>query len=334
MPLIRLLLLGCLAAGSAAGLRADVPPALAAPPAAPAPVVRPDAARPAAPPALLPPPAPPSGAAVSAESPGVPLLPAEIIARATARLKGLVERQDALLGALSKEGADVDNLKRDIQTLLFEYDDFLRTYPTFTPGYVTYGLLLGKVGMRRESSMILLRANQLDPNLPIVKNQLGNHLAEEGETVEAANYFIAAARLDPNEALYHFQLGRLLAVARDDFIKSGQWTPQQLDVTMLDAFKRAAELAPDNITYAYSYAESFYELAEPRWDEALKVWGAIENRAAPGLEQDTIRLQAANILIKQHQIDHARLLLATVTTAELAKQKQKLLDQLAANPEK
>ncbi len=329
MPLSRLLLLGCIAVLPAAGLRADAPPALAAPP----PAARPGVNRPAAlPPATQPVPA--SAAATSDAAPGVPSLPVEVIARATARLKELVARQDALLATLSSGEADVDNVKRDIQTLLFDYDGLLQTYPTFVPAYVTYGLLLSKVGMRRESSMILLRANQLDPNLPLVKNQLGNYLAEEGEPVEAANYFIAAARLAPDEPLYHYQLGRLLAVARNDFLKSGLWTRQQVDVTMLDAFKRAAELAPDNITYAYGYAESFYELAEPRWDEALKVWGAMEDRAAPGLEKDTIRLQAANVLIKQKQFDHARLLLAAVTTGELAKQKQKLLDQLPANPEK
>jgi tetratricopeptide (TPR) repeat protein len=243
----------------------------------------------------------------------------------------LVVRQDSLLAALGQEGADQDNIKRDIQTLLFDYDAFLRVYPTFAPGYVTYGLLLGKVGMRRQSAVMLLKANQLDPNLPIVKNQLGNYLAEEGEPVEAANYFIAATRLAPDESLYHYQLGTLLTAARDDFLKSGQWTRQQLDEAVQTAFKRAAELAPDNIPYAYRYAESFYDLAEPKWAAALEVWGELEGRVSPGLEKDTIRLQAANVLIKQKRFDHARLLLSTVTTGSLFQQKQKLLDQLEAS---
>jgi tetratricopeptide (TPR) repeat protein len=308
MPLLRLLLLPCLALAGAAKLAADVPP----PPATPA----------------APPPAAPASDSDTAA------LPAEVIAQATARLKELVKRQDALLAAAGREDADMDNVKRDIQTLMFDYDDFLRIYPTFAPGYVTYGLLLGKVGMRRESASILLKANQLDPNLPLVKNQLGNYLAEEGEPIEAANYFISAIRLAPNEPLYHYQLGTLLTEARDNFLKSGQWTRAQLDQTMQEAFRHAAELAPDNITYAYSYAFSFYDLAEPEWDEALRVWGALEDRVSPGLEKETIRLQAANILIKQKKFDHARMLLGTVTAEKLQEQKQKLLDQLAAKPEK
>lgn len=259
---------------------------------------------------------------------------AAIAARATPRLKELVARQDALLAELGKEGVDQDRVKRDIQTLIFDYDDYLHSFPNFAPGYVTYGLLLGKVGMRRESVAILLKANQRDPNIPIVKNQIGNYLAEEGEPIEAANYFISATRLAPDEPLYHYQLGTLLAEARDDFLKSGQWTRAQIDRTMQDALRRAAELAPKNFAYAYSYAQSFSDLADPNWDEALKVWGSMEDQAAPGLEKETLRLHTVNILIKQKKFDRASLLLATVTAEPLKSQKQKLLDQLPVNAEK
>ena len=68
-----------------------------------------------------------------------------------------------------------------------------------------------------------MRANQLDSDLPLVKNQLGNYLAEEGRPLEAINYYLAATRLEPKEPLYHFQIGTLLSAARDDFLKSGEW---------------------------------------------------------------------------------------------------------------
>jgi tetratricopeptide (TPR) repeat protein len=317
MRFLRSVLTLCVIPVAATPLAADAPPALAAPPAST--VSRP----------LVPAPAsPPAAAAVSP----APALPPAALEKAAARLKELVTRQDALLAAAAKENADEDNLKRDIQNLIFEYDAFLRIYPTFAPGYVTYGLLLGKVGMRRQSSAILLKANQLDPDIPVVKNQLGNYLAEEGEPVAAVNYFIAAIRLAPDEPLYHYQLGTLLAEARDDFLTSGQWTRPQLDKAMHEAFRRAAELASENIAYAYRYAESFYDLAEPSWDDALQVWGALEERVAPGVERETIRLHAANILLKQGKPDHARLLLATVSAEPLKGQKQKLLDQMAAAP--
>lgn len=308
----------------------------------PAPLAAPKTTAPAAP--TAPPPAPafappprnpdPSGLVVNLPAADTAGLPADVIAQATAKLKELVARQNALVTAAGQPGADLDNIKRDIQTLLFDYDRYLRTYPTFAPGYVTYGLLLGRVGMRREAAAILLKANQLDANLPLVKNQLGNYLAEQGEPIEAANYYLAAIQLAPNEPLYHYQLGTLLTEARDDFLQSGQWNRAQIDHTMQEAFKRASELAPTNIAYAYAYAFSFYDLAVPDWDAALKVWGALEDRVSPGLEKETVRLHAANVLIKQKKYDYARLILNTVTVLPLQADKQKLLDQLPATPGK
>jgi tetratricopeptide (TPR) repeat protein len=308
---------------------------LAVPPAAPAPQPTPTAAT-LAPPAATKPSAPAPSATAAPNPAHEDDIPADVAARATPLLKKLVARQDKLLDELGKDHSrdEDDRLQREIQNLIYDYDDFLRGFPKFTPAYVTYGLLLDKVGMRRQSVVILLKANELNPDVPIVKNQLGDYLAEEGNPIEAANYFISAIRLAPKEPLYHYQLGTVLLEGRDNFLKSGLWTRAQIDHTMNEAFKKAAELAPGNIIYAYSYAHSFNDMANPNWDEALKVWGALEHQCSPGLEKDTIRLQAANILIKQKKFDLARFLLTTVTTDSLKVQKQKLLDQLPANVEK
>ena len=99
---------------------------------------------------------------------------------------------------------------------------FLRENPGFAAGYEAYGYLLSKTAMRKEAIAMLLKANQLDPDIALVKNQLGAMLAEEGQPLQAAPYFIAAIQLEPNEPLYHFQLGTLLVEARDDFLKAGQ----------------------------------------------------------------------------------------------------------------
>jgi tetratricopeptide (TPR) repeat protein len=252
-------------------------------------------------------------------------------------LQSLITRQQLLLAAATREnnpGFDEQNFRQKMQDLVFDFEAYLKKYPDVAAGYAAYGVLLGKIDMRRQSSAMLLKANQLDPNLPLVKNQLGNYLAEEGKPLEAVNYFLAAIKLDPNEPLYHYQLGTLLTEARDDFLKSGDWQRPALDRAMREAFRRAAELAPNRIEFTYRYGESFYDLENPDWDEALKVWGALEERLKPGLEQETVRLHAANILIAQGKFDHARALLATVTAAPLAKQKEKLVAQLPETEKK
>jgi tetratricopeptide (TPR) repeat protein len=190
-------------------------------------------------------------------------------------------------------------------------------------------MLLGKVGMTREAVGMLLKANQLDGEIPVVKNEIARFLAEDGKMAEALPWLMAAIKLEPAEPLYHYHLGKLLTEGRDDLIATGEFTRATLDTAMLDAFRRGAELAPGNMAYAYRAAEAYYDLEAPRWEEALKAWGALEEKAKPGLEQQTIRLHAANVLGKLGRAEHARALLVTVTEGPLQKQKQTLLDELA-----
>jgi len=251
-------------------------------------------------------------------------------------LRQLVERQKELLAEAAKGGErlDQDNLQLQMQQVSQGYEALLRDNPDYAPGYAAYGYLLGKIGLRKESIAHLLKANTLDPDVPLVKNQIGNFLAEEGRPLEAIPYFMAAIRLAPKEPLYHYQLGTLLHEARDDCLKSGEWTADGLTHAEHEAFRQAAELAPDRIEFTYRYAESFYDLTTPDWDGALKAWGALEEKAPSEVERQTMRLQAANVLLKQGKPDHARLLLNTVTEVSLQAQKQKLVAQLPANAEK
>src|SRR5204862_3878459 len=135
---------------------------------------------------------------------------------------------------------------------------------------------------------------------------------EDGKPLDAAPYFLAAIKLAPNEPLYHYQLGTLLAEARDDFLKSGNWTRASLDEAMHEGFKRAAELAPDRFEFAYRYAESFYDLEKPDWDGALKAWSGLEEKAPTAIERQTMRLHAVNICLKLGKRDHAKALLETI----------------------
>ncbi len=247
------------------------------------------------------------------------------------KLRQITERQKEIFDAAAKQGEKLDeeSFRAQVQSIVHEYELLLRENPKFAVGYAAYGYLLGKVDMRKESASMLLKANQLDPDIPLVKNQLGNYMAEEGKPLQAAPYFIAAIKLAPSEPLYHYQLGSLLAEAREDFLKSGEWTRESLEKAMFEAFQKAAALAPDRFEFQYRYAESFYDLEKPDWDAALKLWSALEEKAQTPIERQTMRLHAANILLKQGKRAHAETLLATVDEPNLQAQKQKLVAALA-----
>jgi hypothetical protein len=130
-----------------------------------------------------------------------------------------------------------------------------------------------------------------------VKNELGNYFAEEGQAARGAQLLPSAIKLEPGEPLYHYQLGSLLYEARDDFLKSGEWTRAAVDHSMQEAFRSAAELAPDRIEFSYRYAESFYDMQDPDWAAALRPGRVLRRRAQSEIERQTMRLHEANVLL-------------------------------------
>jgi tetratricopeptide (TPR) repeat protein len=244
--------------------------------------------------------------------------------------KQLVERQKELLEEAAKENPNFDeaSFQLQIEQVCRGYEELLRANPKFAAGYAAYGYLLGKLDQKKQAIAMLLKANQMDADQPLVKNQIGNYLAEEGKPLEALPYYMSALKLAPNEPLYHYQLGTLLYEARDDFLKSGEWRQEAIDHSIHEAFRQAAELAPERIEFTYRYAESFYHLEPPDWDGALKAWSTLELKAPTSVERETMRLHTANVMIKQGKIDEARRVLDTITESALAKPKEKLVAQL------
>ena len=246
-------------------------------------------------------------------------------------LVDIVERQHDIFAKAEKEGDHLDQawLGGELESVIKSYDILIQKNPDYALAYGGYGMLLGKVGMTREAVIMLLKANKLDPTMSEVKNQIAVHLAEDGKPVDALPWVTAAIDLEPNKALYHFHLGELLAAGRADFVRTGQFDDTKLDQTMLNAFKRAAELAPGDFPISYRYAKAYYELATPRWAEALTIWEKLEQTAVNDQQRQLVRLQRANVLIKLGRQSEARPLLDTVTNVDLAVEKQTLLDELA-----
>ena len=147
----------------------------------------------------------------------------ETVNLAERSLKKIVEQQKAVFAEANRLGDQMDegSFKQQIQSVVHDYELLLRNNPKFAAGYAAYGYLLTKLDQRKEATAMLMKANQLDPDIALVKNQLGNILAEEGKPLQAAPYYLAAVKLEPNEPLYHYQLGTLLVEAREDFLKGG-----------------------------------------------------------------------------------------------------------------
>jgi tetratricopeptide (TPR) repeat protein len=261
-----------------------------------------------------------------------PFLRADKTAPREDALKTIVADQNALFTKAEAQGdaLDLDNFQSQLQQLCRRYDALIAVHKNYAPAHVAYGMLLTKAGMRKEGVAHMLKANDLDSRIPLVKNQLGNYYAEEGKPVEALVFFTAASDLEPKEPLYHHQIGSLLCEGAEDFLATGDWTRPKLDEAMQDAFEQAMNLAPGDWRHAYRYGLSFYDLATPEWEAALRFWRDFEKKLSPGIERQTCRLHQARVLVELRRLDEARAALAAVTASELVRQRAEIEKKLAA----
>ena len=279
------------------------------------------------------PPVVPPAEAAPATAAGLPtasdpnnLTPAESMAWRD--LRDAVLRERAIWARLSERPDDDYEQERaaaEFRTVMNAYENIIRAAPKFAEAYAAYGLLLSRTGNREEAVRAFLKANQIDPNLPMVKNQIGNYLIEESRYKDALGYYLAAIRLKPDEPLYHYQLGSLLREYRTFLVDDGLYTPSKVDKLMQEAFREAARLAPDNWGYIYRFAESYYDLESPQWEEALAEWTRLETKAKPGVEKQTIHLHQANVLARLGRRDEARLIVDSIVEPSLQGAKAEVL---------
>ena len=129
-------------------------------------------------------------------------------------LEQLNEREQEAYEKYAKAIAagDVHQVKQELQSVVDAYDKLISDSPEFAPAYVSYGLMLNRIGEREPSYAMFIKADKLDPSIAVVKNQLGNYMAEEGKFAEAYGFFLQALQLNPKEPLYHSQVANVLLV--------------------------------------------------------------------------------------------------------------------------
>lgn len=248
-------------------------------------------------------------------------------------LKQLNEREQLAYEKYERaiEAGDVDQVKRELQSILNGYEKLINDDPDFAPSYVSYGLMLNRTGNRDESYAIFLKADQLDPLLPVVKNQLGNYMAEEGKYEEAYGFYLLAAELDPRESLYPYQIGNLLVAYREHFLLDGLFTNPEIDQQIVGSFEQAVGLSPKELSYKMRYAQSFFDIENPHWETALEVWQELYKHAGSESEQQVVRLYTARV---RYELGHHRAalkILEKIDHPSLQESKQTILDALNAD---
>lgn len=250
------------------------------------------------------------------------------------KLMAIVEKQEALLRRyaikLKLSEYEVEDLRFRARNLVQEYESLIAESPDELTPYLLYGKFLNKIGQEEHAVKMFLKADEIDPDVPVVKQQIGNYLAETGKFEESLGFFIQAILLSPETALYHYQMGELLSTYKEQFISHDVYFRDVLENEMLQAFSDAARLDPDNPDFKMRYAECFYNLKNPDWETALALWEELQDVAISSLQREAVSLHRANVLSRLGRSDEARAIAESVTDPALLFSRDQLLEELDA----
>jgi tetratricopeptide (TPR) repeat protein len=244
------------------------------------------------------------------------------------RLERLIEDEARLLAEFRRRGGEIAQLEKErrLRALGERYRLFVEDNPDHLYGRIIFGKFLRLVDDRERAHEQFRAADRLDPEVAVVKQQLGNYYFEKGEVTEALPYFLAARELDPEVAVYQYQVGEALAQGREALVEAGTYTRETVDRRMLAAFARAAELAPSVRDFQMRHAEAYFDVATPDWERALALWEGLAKGSDDEAEQAVIALQKARVLLELGRAEEARALARSVSQPALEQSRQRILD--------
>lgn len=261
-----------------------------------------------------------------AEGPKVP--PPGGTTMADRRLQRIYDKQEETLRQLEERPEDFPATERDrvLDSILTEYQAFVLENPNYVYAFILYGKFLRQVGEREAANVAFVRANSLDPQIAVVKQQIGNYLVENGQPVEALGYYTAAIELEPDNALYRYQLGETLYQFNEHLVEVEGMPREVLEEQMISAFAEASRLDPGNRAFLMRYTEAFFDVQNPDWSIALNNWDNLESTATDSRQRDIIRLQKARVLLAMGRRSEASALLAQIDRPTLQSAKEQLMN--------
>lgn len=247
------------------------------------------------------------------------------------RLSEIAGKEEGIYKKLAEDPDfySADDLERHVRKLSESYRSYLEDYPEDIDALILYGKLLRRLDEKEAAFAVFLKADELDPAIAVIKQQIGTHLAEQGKAKAALPFYLRAVELEPKTPEYHFSLGRLLYQFRGHFLEDKIFTRDALEREMLKAFRLTAELAPDDFDAQMRLGEAYYDLTSPDWKAALIHWNKLRKNAETALQREILDLHRAKVMGKLGRKAEAEKLLDSVTMPSLQFSKQEVLQELS-----
>ncbi len=152
------------------------------------------------------------------------------------------------------------------------YQQALRDFPESVEILNGYGSWLWEVERRDEAWVVFSRAEKLDPTNAATAALQANAYLFLGDVGNGVRKLKLAVESAPDEPLHHFNYAVAVFLFRHEIHEIiGGGEEKAFDLAVKH-HRIASELDPANLRYATGYAEAFYTIEPPRWEEAVKAW--------------------------------------------------------------
>ena len=193
------------------------------------------------------------------------------------------------------------------------YEDFLLRHPAHTRARVAFGSMLNDLGRDEEAVAQWEKAHQIDPQDAAVLNNLAGYYGHRGPITNAFKYYEKAIELKPAEPLYYQNLAEVVYLFRVDAQDYYKIDEARVFQKSLDLYRQAMKLAPKDFALATDWAQTYYGIKPPRYEEAVAAWNEVLPLAADQLQKEGVLIHLARNEISLGRFDAARNRLAQVT---------------------
>src|SRR5436190_3685048 len=178
------------------------------------------------------------------------------------------------------------------------YYQLVRDNPQSVPARNALAAFLWKNGKAEAAVGHWRTAQRLEPKKGEAANSLGGAYLRIGRVREAAEQFLLAVRSESDNPDYHFDLGNVEFVLRRDLTTAWKIDSAELLQRALFQFREASRLAPTDLEYARAYAETFYGMPNPDWEEAQVAW---QHYLKLSTNRNFAYLHLARVSLKRHK---------------------------------
>ncbi|MBV9463060.1 MAG: tetratricopeptide repeat protein, partial [Verrucomicrobiae bacterium] len=216
------------------------------------------------------------------------------------------DQLDRLYLRASCPGSERFSTNRKVDDLCRQFEGFLSQYPTHGEAMNVYGTLLDDIGKGDEAMEVWERAMRLSQTNPELLNNLANYYGHNGRAEQAIRMYEQAIQINPQQAVYHFNLANMYYLFRKETMTiHPQWDLKKTFEMSLFHFRMASQIAPDNVEYATSYAETFYGVnfltRAFDWRDAETAWKKCLPLRSDRAFQDSIHLHLLRVSAYQNK---------------------------------